>query len=138
MRGLEGGSSEERIYEIWEQSRANWHRPQLPRPIVASAEEGGFPFKNYRIVVETGALERGDLYLENLFDHLIVHYLFCPRSLEMAGRLALAALEGLDGGSDGLARRMVNIFTDIVVDTFRLERSEEDEDKVLLGWRELA
>ncbi len=138
MRGLEGGSSEERIYEIWEQSRANWHRPQLPRPIVASAEEGGFPFKNYRIVVETGALERGDLYLENLFDHLIVHYLFCPRSLEMAGRLALAALAGLDGGSDGLARRMVNIFTDIVVDTFRLERSEEDEDKVLLGWRELA
>ncbi len=134
-----GDSSDARISEIWERSRSNWHRPQLPRPIVYGSGGGeGFPFKSYRIVVGEDELERGDLYIENLFDHLIVHYLFCPRSLDTAGRLALAALAGLEGRSDGLARRMVNIFSDIVVDTFRLQRSEEDEDKVLLGWRELA
>ena len=33
---------------------------------------------------------------------------------------------------------MVNIFSDIVVDSFRLERSAEDEKKVLLGWKRLA
>jgi len=37
-----------------------------------------------------------------------------------------------------LARVMVNIFTDIVADSFRLERSPEDEEKVLLGWKRLA
>jgi len=33
---------------------------------------------------------------------------------------------------------MVNIFSDIVVDSFRLERSSEDEEKVLMGWKALA
>jgi hypothetical protein len=33
---------------------------------------------------------------------------------------------------------MVNIFSDIVVDSFRLERSSDDEKKVLLGWKRLA
>jgi hypothetical protein len=81
---------------------------------------------------------RGDLYLENLFCHLIVHYIFCPRSLETAGSLALAALSGLRKRDLVLAKRIVNIFSDIVVDTFRLERSAEDEAQVLLGWRRLA
>ena len=34
------------------------------------------------------------------------------------------------------ARCLVNIFTDIVVDSFWLERSPDDEKKVLLGWKE--
>jgi hypothetical protein len=76
--------------------------------------------------------------LENLFDHLIVHYIFCPRSLEEAGLLALAALKGLDQPDISRARCLVNIFTDIVVDSFRLERSASDERKVLLGWKRLA
>ncbi|HRW83315.1 MAG TPA: VWA domain-containing protein [Methanothrix sp.] len=131
--------SEERLLEIWEISRSNWHRPQLPRPIIDESEDGrGFPFRNYRIVIDSETLAKGDRYLENLFDHLIVHYLFCPRSLEMAGRLSLAALEGLASRNRELARRMVTIFSDIVVDTFRLERSEEDEEKVLIGWMDLA
>jgi len=133
--------SEERIYKVWERSRASWHRPQLPRPIIDGSEDAdGFPFKNYRIVIDSDALEKGEMYLENFFDHLIVHYLFCPRSLETAGRLSLAALEGLEkkGNERDQARRMVNIFSDIVVDTFRLERSAEDEEKVLLGWRDFA
>jgi hypothetical protein len=33
---------------------------------------------------------------------------------------------------------MVNIFADVVVDSFRLERSQEDEKKVLMGWKRLA
>jgi hypothetical protein len=33
---------------------------------------------------------------------------------------------------------MVNIFTDIVVDSFRLEKSPKDEEKVLMGWKRLA
>lgn len=136
---MEGRYSEERLLEVWERSRSNWHRPQLPRPIIERSEEGEiFPFKNYRIVVGPEILEKGDRYLENLFDHLIVHYLFCPRSLETAGRLALAAREGLASGDRSQARRMVNIFSDLVVDTFRLERSGEDEEKVLLGWGELT
>ncbi len=137
---MAAGYSRERIFEIWERSRSSWHLPQLPRPVIARADgDGGpFPFKNYRIVVDGKTLDKGDLYLENLFDHLIVHYLFCPRSLETAGRLALAALEGIGNGDKTLARRMVNLFSDIVVDTFRLERSLEDEEKVLLGWRDLA
>jgi len=81
-------------------------------------------------------LSQGPLYLENLFDHIIVHYIFCPRSLEVAGLLALAALKGAKEPSR--ARLMVNIFSDIVVDSFRLERSPEDEEKVLLGWKRLA
>ncbi len=133
------GYSEERLIEIWERSRSNWHLPQLPRPIIDGSKGGeSFPFRNYRIVVDLYMLEKGDRYLENLFDHLIVHYLFCPRSLDAAGRLALAALEGLGNGNQSQARRMVNLFSDIVVDTFRLERSNEDEEKVLLGWRDLA
>ncbi len=32
---------------------------------------------------------------------------------------------------------MVNIFSDIVVESFRLERSAKDEKKVLMGWRAL-
>jgi hypothetical protein len=141
MRRLGAGYSEERVFEVWERSRASWHRPQLPRPIIDGSEDvDGFPFKNYRIVVDSVTIEKGDRYLENLFDHLIVHYLFCPRSLEMAGRLSLAALEGLEkkGKERDQARRMVNIFSDIVVDTFRLERSAEDEEKVLLGWEDFA
>jgi len=141
MRRLGAEYSEERIYKVWERSRASWHRPQLPRPIIDGSEDAdGFPFKNYRIVIDSDALEKGEMYLENFFDHLIVHYLFCPRSLETAGRLSLAALEGLEkkGNERDQARRMVNIFSDIVVDTFRLERSAEDEEKVLLGWRDFA
>lgn len=81
-------------------------------------------------------MSQGDLYLENLFDHLIVHYTFCPRSLETSGNLALSAMEVLKEPS--FARVMVNVFTDIVADSFRLERSPEDEGKVLLGWKRLA
>ncbi|HPJ31102.1 MAG TPA: VWA domain-containing protein, partial [Methanothrix sp.] len=85
---MAAGYSEDRLLEIWEKSRSNWHRPQLPRPVIDETEDGGsFPFRNYRIVIDTVTLAKGDRYLENLFDHLIVHYLFCPRSLEMAGRL---------------------------------------------------
>jgi len=94
-----------------------------------------FP-SNYALTVGKEALSQGPLYLENLFDHIIVHYIFCPRSLEVAGLLALAALKGAKEPSR--ARLMVNIFSDIVVDSFRLERSPEDEEKVLLGWKRLA
>jgi len=136
--------SEERLIEIWETSRANWHKPQLPRPIIdVSKDEGSFPFNNYNITVDETDTRLGFRYLENLFDHLIVHYLFCPRSLEVAGQLVLAAMQGLNdynGNKDKQhrAKLMVNLFSDIVVDTFRLERSEEDEEKVLLGWTHLA
>ncbi len=90
------GYSEERIFEVWERSRSNWHLPQLPRPIIGGSEDGGsFPFRNYRITVDSVTLEKGDRYLENLFDHLIVHYLFCPRSLDAAARLALVHWKAL-------------------------------------------
>ena len=95
-----------------------------------------FPFQNYSITIDQDSIRQGPLYLENLFDHLIVHYLFCPRSLETAGRLALAAMKGLKDQTQ--ARSMVNIFSDIVVDSFRLERSAFDEKKVILGWTRLA
>ncbi len=131
-------SIEEEVLEVWERSLSNWHRPPLPRPEIGEAEKGSFPFENYRIVVDRGTIDQGHLYLENLFDHLIVHYLFCPRSLEVAGQLSLAALRGLSRRNESLARVMVNVFSGIVVDTFRLERSNEDEEKVVLGWRRLA
>ena len=121
---------------IWQKSRENWHWPQLPMPRLSKTEiSGEFPFQNYSVTLDPATLDRGPLYLENLFDHLIVHYIFCPRSLEMAGQLALAALKGLQ--EPGRARQMVNIFSDIVVDSFRLERSTEDEEKVLIGWKAL-
>jgi hypothetical protein len=97
---------------------------------------GEFPFQNYALTINQEMLNQGPLYLENLFDHIIVHYIFCPRSLEAAGLLALAALKGLK--EPARARSMVNIFSDVVVDSFRLERSREDEEKVLLGWTRLA
>lgn len=65
-----------------------------------------------------------------------MHYILCPRSLETAGHLALSAIKGLK--EPLRAKSIVNIFSDIVVDSFRLERSAEDEQKVLLGWRRLA
>ncbi len=128
---------------IWEQSRSNWHWPQLPRPREGrSSCTGEFPFENYRLTLHEDELREGPAYVENLFDHLIVHYLFCPRSLERSGILALAALKGQaapTGQKDqSRARAVLNIFSDIVVDSFRLERSQEDEEKVLLGWMRLA
>lgn len=131
---------------VWNKSKENWHYPQLPSPRTGVQESsGGFPFDNYSITLKEDVLAQGPLYLENLFDHLIVHYIFCPRSLETAGLLALAAIKGLKGLKDlkepeepVRAKRIVNIFSDIVVDSFRLERSTEDERKVLLGWRRLA
>lgn len=125
------------IADIWERSRRNWNWPQLPSPrIGSSGSSGEFPFVNYQITLNEEILNQGALYVENLFDHLIVHYIFCPRSLETAGNLALAAVKGLIDQS--LAKTMVNIFSDIVVDSFRLERSPDDEEKVLLGWRRLS
>jgi len=122
---------------IWQKSRENWHWPQLPVPRQGKSDlPGEFPFQNYALTIDQEMLRQGPLYLENLFDHIIVHYIFCPRSLEAAGLLALAALKGLK--EPARARRMVNIFSDVVVDSFRLERSHEDEEKVLLGWKRLA
>jgi hypothetical protein len=128
---------------VWEKSRSNWHWPQLPRPREGkSSLPGEFPFENYNLTLHEDDLREGPDYVENLFDHLIVHYLFCPRSLETAGLLALAALKGQTASTgqkdQSRARAVVNIFSDIVVDSFRLERSQEDEEKVLLGWRRLA
>lgn len=134
---LEERFSEEKLIEIWETSRSNWHRPPLPLPLIGSSIDE-FPFENYQITIGKETTRQGNLYLENLFDHLIVHYIFCPRSLETAATLSLATLRGLKSREKTLARRMVNIFSDIVADTFRLERSDIDEEKVLLGWKHLA
>lgn len=97
---------------------------------------GELHLDNYSITLNEDILAQGPLYLENLFDHLIVHYVLCPRSLETAGLLVLSAIKGLK--EPLRAKNIVNIFSDIVVDSFRLERSSEDEQKVLLGWRRLA
>jgi hypothetical protein len=125
--------------DVWQRSCESWHWPLLPRPRPGpSGSAGEFPFGNYCITIDQKTLDQGPVYLENLFDHLIVHYIFCPRSLEEAGLLALAALKGLDQPDISRARYLVNIFTDIVVDSFRLERSASDEKLVLLGWKRLA
>lgn len=125
--------------DVWHKSRESWHWPLLPAPRTGKSESTGeFPFQNYRITIDEKTLVQGPVYLENLFDHLIVHYIFCPRSLEEASLLALAALKGLVQPDISRARCLVNIFTDIVVDSFRLERSGFDEELVLLGWRRLA
>ena len=129
--------------EVWNKSCSNWHWPLLPFPRLKASDKESikseeFPFANYSITLDEQMLSCGPLYLENLFDHLIVHYIFCPRSLEQAALLAQEALKGLERPDADRARRIVNIFTDIVVDSFRLERSAEDEGKVLLGWRRLS
>ncbi len=148
--------------EIWQSSRASWHWPLLPPPVLGKKGIcSGFAFPNYQITLDQKALNLGPEYLENLFHHLIVQYIFCPRSLENAGLLALAALRGLGhtaltsstypstypstftSGQNSVsyiqsARRMVNIFSDIVADSFRLERSERDEELVLMGYKRLA
>jgi hypothetical protein len=99
---------------------------------------GEFPFANYKITFDEQMLALGPLYLENLFEHLIVHYIFCPRSLHTAELLAQAALQGLAKPEVNRARHLVNLFSDIVVDSFRLERSQADEKKVLMGWQRLG
>jgi len=122
---------------VWQKARENWHWPMLPLPRkIGQASSGEFPFQSFRIDLSEDMLSEGPGYLENLFEHLIVHYIYCPRSLQTSGLLALAACKGLKNRT--MARVMVNIFTDIVVDSFRLERSPEDEEKVLLEWRRLA
>ena len=124
--------------DVWHKSRQNWHWPLLPAPRPGTMERAGeFPFCNYCITIDQKTLALGPVYLENLFDHLIVHYIFCPRSIEGAGLLAQAALKGLQKPEIGRARCLVNIFADIVVDSFRLERSPDDEKKVLMGWKRL-
>ena len=125
--------------DVWHKSRQNWHWPLLPVPCLGTMERAGeFPFSNYQINLDRKTLGLGPVYLENLFDHLIVHYIFCPRSIEEAGLLAQAALKGLDKPEIVRARCLVNIFTDIVVESFRLERSPDDEKKVLMGWKKFA
>lgn len=121
---------------LWEKALASWHYPQLPRPVLSEKSAEEFPFSNYRITLGAEILGQGPLYVENLFHHLIVHYIFCPRSLEASARLAMAASKVVR--DPGRARAMVNIFCDIVTDSFRLERSPRDERMVLLGWRRLA
>lgn len=129
--------AEDEMLRIWEAARSEWHFPQLPRPVISTDNSGVFPFDNYRISVREEDL--GDrLYLESLFEHLILHYILCPRSLEMAGELALSALRGIKRNDTKFARTVVNIFSDIVVDSFRLERSEHDEQKVIHLWRRIA
>ena len=129
---------------VWQRSRRNWHWPLLPPPRVAlqgpnAAEQPGqFPFRNYQITLDQETLSLGPLYLEGLFDHLIAHYIFCPRSLDEAALLVRSALEGLKSPDPDRARALVNIFSDIVVDSLRLEKSSEDRKKVLLGWGRLA
>ena len=129
---------------VWQRSRRNWHWPLLPPPRVAlqgqdeAEQPGQFPFRNYQITLDRETLSLGPLYLEGLFDHLIAHYIFCPRSLDEAALLARSALEGLKIPDPDKARALVNIFSDIVVDSLRLEKSSEDREKVLLGWRRLA
>jgi hypothetical protein len=132
-----GGTILRRDPEIWDTARRNWHWPQLPRPKAGKVGSNGeFPFQNYDLTLTRDELRHGSLYLESLFEHLIVHYIFCPRSMETAGALALSAVRGLK--DPALAKTMVNIFTDIVVDSFRLERSCEDEEKVVLAWSLIA
>jgi hypothetical protein len=121
---------------LWEKALASWHYPQLPSPILSKKSAEEFPFLNYRITLGPEILGQGPLYVENLFHHLIVHYIFCPRSMEASASLALAASKvALDPCR---ARVMVNAFCDIVTDSFRLERSPRDEKMVLLGWQRLA
>ncbi|WP_369425278.1 VWA domain-containing protein [Methanothrix sp.] len=125
------------MLRIWEMARSEWHYPQLPRPVISSDGSGVFPFDNYRISIREEDLS-DEIYLESLFEHLILHYILCPRSLEVAGELALSALRGIKRNDTGFARTIVNIFSDIVVDSFRLERSESDEQKVIHLWRRTA
>jgi len=130
----------------WQRSRRNWHWPLLPEPRLARQESGAgaakqpdeFPFRNYQITLDQETLSLGPLYLEGLFDHLIAHYIFCPRSLDEAALLAQSALQGLKSPDPERARAVVNIFSDIVVDSLRLEKSSQDREKVLLGWGRLA
>ncbi|HUS75064.1 MAG TPA: VWA domain-containing protein [Methanothrix sp.] len=125
--------------DVWHKSRQNWHWPLLPLPRLGLPESAGeFPFSNYQIKLDSQMLALGPVYLENLFDHLIVHYIFCPRCMDEAGLLALAALKGLELPDISRARSLVNVFSDIVVDSFRLERSSVDEEKVLMGWQRLS
>lgn len=125
------------MLRIWERARSEWHYPQLPRPVISSDCSGVFPFDNYRISVREEDLN-DKIYLESLFEHLILHYILCPRSLEAAGELALSALRGIKRNDTSFARTIVNIFSDIVIDSFRLERSEYDERKVIHLWRRSA
>jgi hypothetical protein len=129
---------------VWQRSRRNWHWPLLPPPRLsalgqeAAKQPGSFPFCNYQITLDRETLSLGPLYLEGLFDHLIAHYVFCPRSLDEAALLARSVLQGLKNPHPERVRTLVNIFSDIVVDSLRLERSDEDREKVLSGWRRLA
>lgn len=130
-------SAEVEMLRIWEAARSEWHYPQLPRPVISSDGSGAFPFDNYRLSIRKDDLN-DQIYLKSLFEHLILHYILCPRSLETAGELALSALKGLKRNDTNFARTIVNIFSDIVVDSFRLERSEHDEQKVIHLWRRIA
>ncbi|MDH7597392.1 MAG: VWA domain-containing protein [Methanothrix sp.] len=135
---MSGSRSEEgEMLRIWEAARSEWHYPPLPRPVISSGGSGVFPFDNYRISVREEDLS-DQLYLESLFEHLILHYIFCPRSLEVAGELVLSAMKGIKRNDTIFARAIVNIFSDIVIDSFRLERSEHDEQKVIHLWRRTA
>ncbi|MGV8089374.1 MAG: hypothetical protein ACP5OM_03790 [Methanothrix sp.] len=68
--------------EVWRRSRESWHWPLLPSPVLGErGRSGSFAFSNYQITLDQKALQLGPQYLENLFHHLIVQYIFCPRSL---------------------------------------------------------
>jgi len=129
---------------VWQRSRRNWHWPLLPPPrlalqgVGAAKQPGQFPFSNYQITLDQETLSLGPLYLEGLFDNLIAHYIFCPRSLDEAALLARSALQGLKSPDPDRARALVNIFSDIIVDSLRLERSLEEGKRFCWaggGWR---
>ena len=72
------------------------------RPAWERSERAGeFPFQNYRITIDQKTLALGPVYLENLFDHLIVHYIFCPRS---SGRGRTSGSGGIKGPAEARDR----------------------------------
>lgn len=125
------------LSSTWRLCRSRWHWPQLPLPSLGPAGSGEFPFQNYNISISDMQAQDPQI-LQSLLEHLIAHYVFCPRSLETAAILALAALRGMNAKDASAAARMVNIFSDIVVDSFRLERSQTDQELVVLYWRSIC
>jgi len=132
------------LVRIWENLRVKWYYPQIPQPEIRTAKDGKekIYFNNYEITIDEEEIpedkELQKIYIENILEHEICHYIYCPYNMETVAGLILESRKALSEvyETEKIDPRQVNLcvnfFTDVVVENFRFKKNKEQNDKIIL------
>lgn len=137
--------SVDEVIGIWENLRVKWFYPQIPLPEIRSGGkwDNKIYFDNYEISLNLrempSDIELQKEYIENILEHEMCHYIYCPYDIEtvagfiLESRKALSEVYGSENISPSHINLCVNFFTDIVVENFRFKRNlkENAESKII-------